>query len=185
MLIFNFLITTILKIYIKLFLLLYWAWLVKCDFKNPIVQFLLNIVKPILNKLNKIFLISYKYTNVVPLILAYLFNFLYLLICIFEKNIFNFNINIFFINFLSLIKTTGNLIFWIMSSRSLVKIIDKKYNAIFFIIYQLTDPIIYILKKFLPTKINNNINYIELIIVFSLYIFNLIGKKFIYGWQIL
>lgn len=181
----TFLIVTIIKLYIKFLLLLIWMNVVNYNKENFISQFILNSTNPILEYFRSF--LNFKKDISLIIFISYIFStFLTFIIFITEKQLLFFNFSLLIFSFLSLLKTFSILLFWLMTSRSVIKWFNLKFINFFLLhdfIFELTDPFIKKIHNFLKLQIS--IEILEIIIILSLYFLNFSCTVFIPKWKLI
>lgn len=184
MLVLIFLIKNIIDFYVMLLLLIIWMYLVNCNLNNIIAQFLLKTSSPLINLFNKIFYLYVAIEIKLPcLVLILTILKCFLLLSIQVKHFYFNPINLLFC-FLSLLKSIGNLIFWLIIIKSLRSAFNQKFNEVDQLLIQLTKPIIRPIKLILPNI--GNIDFSSILIIVIIYTLNLIGiNTFPNFWSLL
>lgn len=142
---FDFLIKTVFDFYIMIILLRVWMQWAKTDFYTPASQFVVKLTQPIVGPLRKIV------PSIGPIDTASLL-FAYILACLKLLIVFKvFSVNWLFYGVLLVIKLVGLLIFWLFVIRAILSWIRRdNVAAIDYQLYQLTEPLLVPIRRFIP-----------------------------------
>ncbi|CUR53424.1 Uncharacterized protein YggT [Serratia symbiotica] len=173
MLTLTFLVKTILDLYVIILLLRIWMQCTHLDFYNSFSQFIVKITQPIINPLNYIFP-SFGQIDSASLILAFLLMTIkYPILLLIQSGIISISPYNLLFGLISLIKSIGYLIFWVIIIRSLMSWMNQGQNSIDYIIYQLTEPLMEPIRRIIPMI--NGIDFTGMIIILTLYLINYLG----------
>ncbi|MFI4846995.1 MAG: YggT family protein [Candidatus Makana argininalis] len=171
MIIINFLVKSILDFYIILIIIRIWIQWTKCDFYNSFYQLIDKITYPLI-KITKYFMPNY--VNTCFFIISIFFSIIkFPIIIFFETNLIKIKIIYIFIGIVTLLKTFGNLLFWILILRFILIKLKQDKNIMNEVIYMLSESIILIIKKIFHTTYSINISLFILISI--LFSFNYLG----------
>ncbi|MGK2896916.1 MAG: YggT family protein [Candidatus Makana argininalis] len=167
MIIINFLVKSIIDFYIILIIIRIWIQWTKCDFYNSFYQLIDKITYPLIK------IIKYlmpNYVNTCFFIISIFFATIKFPIIIFlETNLIKIKIIYIFIGIITLLKTFGNLLFWILILRLLLIKLKQDKNVMNEVIYMLSETIIFLIKKIFPSTYSIDLSlYILISFLFSL-----------------
>ncbi|WP_367670637.1 YggT family protein [Sodalis-like secondary symbiont of Drepanosiphum platanoidis] len=147
-----FLFKVLTNFYISILILYSWMQKVRCNFYNPLIQYTIKIIKKFI-KFKKFYNWKSGNFDISILFIALLISLIkFPIILILEKKIdiiFYKPFLFIIIGFIVFIKNFGTLIFWISILYSIFSINSYMHKNIYIILYQLIDPFIYPIKKFL------------------------------------
>ncbi|MFI4847265.1 MAG: YggT family protein [Candidatus Makana argininalis] len=171
MIIINFLVKSIIDFYIILIIIRIWIQWTKCDFYNSFYQLTDKITYPLIK------IIKYLIPNYVNTCLFIISIFLAIIkfpiIIFFETKLLKLKIIYLFIGMITLIKTIGNLVFWILVLRLLLIKFKKDKSIINEVIYMLSESLIFLIKKILPYSYT--INFLFYLLISFLFSLNYLG----------
>lgn len=151
---FTFIILTFTQLYIIILLLRLWIKCNQINLDNLFFQFIFKTTQPILTFfINKFKNISF--IEIYIILLAYILTLLNVLfvICI-TNNINLININLLIVSLIQLLTYLGKLIFWIISIKSVLNLFYQYKNTyINHILLQLTQPLILLIRRFMPVEL--------------------------------
>ncbi|VFP84573.1 Uncharacterized protein YggT [Candidatus Erwinia haradaeae] len=171
-----FLVTTIMTLYIKILLLHTWMQLSRCDFYNSFVQLIMKITYPIVNPFRRIL----KYNgpwDIVSVFISYVISVLMVPIML---KLVHFDLILFYLGLVILLKSFGVLVFWVIIGRSLTSWVNQGSNAVDEILLQLTEPLMIPIRRVVPPT--SGLDFSVMIVIGILYILNFIGIEYIPGW---
>lgn len=163
----SYLIVTVLDLYVSVLLLRVWMQWARADFYNPFSQFIVKITQPIIGPLRRI-IPSIGPIDTASILVAYV---LILLKYVFGLWVLN-NVLLFFpvylpLSLLELLTAAGKLVFWIIIIRALMSWISQGRNPVDQLLIQLTEPLLYPIRRLLPSM--GGIDLSPMILIFILY----------------
>lgn len=147
----NFLLNTVFNLYLMLVLMRLWLQLTRADFYNPFSQFIVKCTHPVVAPLRRV-IPAIGGLDLATLLLAYgvaVFKFIVLTL-IASKGTAFFDVSYLLWGLLSLVKTAGNLLFWILIIRAVLSWVSQGQNPIEYLFYQLTEPLLAPIRRILP-----------------------------------
>ncbi len=125
MLTMTFLVKTLIDLYVMVLLLRIWMQWSRCDFYNPLAQFVVKITQPIVKPLRRI-LPALGPIDTASLLLAFVLTTLkYPLLLLIQVGVFSVDPANLLVGLLSLLKSAGYLVFWVIIIRSLMSWISQ------------------------------------------------------------
>ncbi|MCL1078309.1 YggT family protein [Parashewanella spongiae] len=178
----SFLITTIFDLYLTVVILRLWLQMARADFYNPFSQFVVKVTQPILAPMRRVLpSIGGFDTSTFVLALAVVTLKLTLLSLIVGSSIdFLF---ILMISFVSVIKHTGTLLFWMLLIRAILSWFNQGYNPFVMMLGQLTDPLLAPIRRIIPPMGGLDLSVMALFI--GLHFLNLLFAQYIPFWNII
>ncbi|WDI78552.1 YggT family protein [Candidatus Purcelliella pentastirinorum] len=162
--------------YILIIILRLWMQKFNCDIYNPYSQIVIKLTQQIKKKA-EIYISKKKILDNIFILALVILTIIKCYISISTKNLQITIILLSIIVIISLIKSIGYLIFWILITRSLMNIIIKEMNPTYYIIIQLTEPILKKTRKIIP--IIYNIDFSTTSIIILIYFINKLGAEII------
>ncbi|ARC54680.1 hypothetical protein AOQ88_00130 [Candidatus Riesia sp. GBBU] len=166
----NFIVLTVTQIYIFCFLLREWIDFIKICQYTYCFQMIVKITDPILKLINKIPTLN----NILyfkSFFIAYIFTVLSIIFIIWTKDEFpKINLSLLIICFIQLLTYIGKLIFWVILIQINLKFFHKQNSDINFILNQILEPLLYIVKNIFPFL--NQVNFLKIIIILVLFPLN-------------
>lgn len=168
-------------------LLRIWMQWVECDIHNQFSKFIVKLTQPVISIFN----------NIIPsvgsaslsvgsasLLLAIVLAIIKLpLLMWFEMRVLIINKFYLFVGLLALLKTIGELCFWIVIIRSLLSWIIQGRRPLDLVLYQLSEPLLYPIRRRLPP---GGIDFSVMIVIVMLYALNYLGMElFPHIWKLL
>ncbi|PVZ83373.1 hypothetical protein C9426_26710 [Serratia sp. S1B] len=184
MLTLTFLVKTVVDIYVMVLLLRIWMQLTRTDFYNPFSQFVVKVTQPIVGPLRRI-LPSMGPVDTASLLLAFLLMTIkYPLLLLIQSGSMSLSLYNLLFGLISLIKSAGSLIFWVVIIRSLMSWISQGRSPIDYVMYQLTEPLMAPIRRFIPAM--GGIDFSAMVVILILYFLNYLGTDlFGYVWTLL
>ncbi|WWP02676.1 MAG: YggT family protein [Candidatus Dasytiphilus stammeri] len=171
MLILYFIVKTIIDIYVMMLLLRSWLQWFNIERYNPFSHSLFKKTEPVLKLFR--YIIPYKTTAIIMALLLTTLKYP-LMIFFLSGKIYFLSINIFFIGMISLLKSAGYLVIWVLIIRSMISWIHPYYHPLYNILWQLTEPIIAPIRNIIPPI--GGIDFSPMLIIIILNIFNYLGN---------
>lgn len=168
-----FLTKTVIDLYVMLLLLRIWMRCVNSDCYNPFTQSIAKLTQPIIGPLENI-LPSLGPIESASLLFAFLLMTIKypLLLLIQGGELVLSPYNLLF-GVISLCKAAGHLIFWVIIIQALISWISQGRSAMDYLLYQLSDPIITRIRRFVP--LIGSIDFSPMIVILFLYLINYLG----------
>lgn len=173
MLTLTFLVKTMIDLYVMVLLLRIWMQWTHVDFYHPFSQFVAKITQPVVAVLQRA-LPSLAPIDSASLLLSFLMMTIkYPLLLVIQSGVMSINPYNLLFGLISLLKSAGCLIFWIMIIRSLMSWISQERSSIDYVVYQLTEPLMTPIRRLLPAR--SGIDFSSMIVISLLYIANYLG----------
>lgn len=173
MLTLTFLVKTVVDIYVMVLLLRIWMQLTRSDFYNPFSQFVVKITQPIISPLRRI-IPSMGPVDSASLLLAFLLMTIkYPLLLLIQGGAMSLSLYNLLFGLISLIKSAGYLIFWVMIIRALMSWISQGRSPLDYVMYQLTEPLMTPIRRVLPAM--GGIDFSAMVVILILYLINYLG----------
>ncbi|MDW8845566.1 YggT family protein [Erwinia sp. MMLR14_017] len=184
MLTLTFLVKTLIDLYVMVLLLRIWMQWSRCDFYNPLSQFIVKITQPVLKPLRRI-LPSIGPVDTAPLLLAFVLTTLkYPILLLIQVGAFSVDPMNLLVGLLSLVKSVGYLVFWVIIIRSLMSWISQGRGPIDHVLIQLTEPLMAPIRRILPAM--GGIDFSAMVVILILYMLNYLGMDLFPGlWYLL
>jgi YggT family protein len=184
MLTLTFLVKTLIDLYVMVLLLRIWMQWSRCDFYNPLSQFIVKITQPVLKPLRRI-LPSIGPVDTAPLLLAFVLTTLkYPILLLIQVGAFSVDPMNLLVGLLSLIKSIGYLVFWVIIIRSLMSWISQGRGTVDYVLIQLTEPLMAPIRRILPAM--GGIDFSAMVVILILYMLNYLGMDLFPGlWYLL
>lgn len=179
MLILTFMLKTLIDVYIIVLLLRMWMQWTHCDFYNLFPQFILKITQPILSPLHRI-IPAVGPLDSVSLLLAFILEMIkFPLLTFMETHVLMLHSLYLLISLLSLLKAAGTLVFWVVIFRSLLSLVSQGRSPMDVVLYQLSEPLLYPIRRILPPM--GGIDVSAMIVILMLYALNYLGMNLFPG----
>ncbi|QJC31715.1 hypothetical protein GJT88_01450 [Enterobacteriaceae endosymbiont of Donacia tomentosa] len=178
MLVLTFLFKNLVEILILIFLFRVWMYWAINDIYNVFAQFIISISKPIIKYIQSFFP-NIKNNELISLFILLFLAFLKypILVLLQMESLFNHNFIFYiFVTFLTLFKSFGYLVFWLMTIHLISNWIYVKNNDLNYILQKLTNSILEPIQNRFPMTYDTNI--IPYIINSTLYFLNFVGIHF-------
>ena len=161
----SFLIISAVNIYLFILLLRVWMQAVGADFYNPGAQFIVKVTQPIVAPFRRL-LPFVKNIDIASLVVAYLVA-LIKVVVLFKAHS---SLIMLWFAFLTLLKSFGFLIFWLLIIRAIMSWFSRGQSALDQQLYQLTEPLMAPIRRVIPTFAG--LDFSAMIVVFLLYFLN-------------
>lgn len=169
----TFLVKTLIELYVLVLLLRIWMQWARCDFYNPLAQFVVKITQPIIAPLRRV-IPAIGPIDGASLLLAFILTTLkYPLLAAINNSNFSLSPILLLIGVLSLLKAAGNLVFWVILIRSIMSWVSQGRSPVDFVLYQLTEPLMSPIRRWLPAM--GGIDFSAMIVILILYALNYLG----------
>ncbi|MCG8707392.1 YggT family protein [Brenneria sp. 4F2] len=184
MLTLTFLVKTLIDLYVIVLLLRIWMQWSRSDFYNPLSQFVVKITQPVVGPLRRI-LPSLGPIDSASLLLAFILTTIkYPLLLLIQAGALSLSPLNLLVGLLSLLKSAGYLIFWILIIRSLMSWISQGRSPIEYLLHQLTEPLMAPVRRIIPVM--GGIDFSAMAVIVILYLFNYLGMDLFPGlWFLL
>ncbi|AKJ41183.1 YggT family protein [Pragia fontium] len=163
----SYLIVTVLDLYVSVLLLRVWMQWAKADFYNPFSQFVVKITQPIVGPLRRV-IPSIGPIDTTSVLIAYILILLKYVLGLWILN----QVLLFFpvylpLSLLELLTMAGKLVFWVIIIRALMSWISQGRNPVDQLLIQLTEPLLYPIRRLLPSM--GGIDLSPMILIMVLY----------------
>ena len=173
MLTLTFLVKTVIDLYVMVLLLRIWMQWTHIDFYNPFSQFVVKITQPVVAPLRCI-IPSLGPIDSASLLLAFLLMTIkYPLLLLIQSGAISLNPYNLLFGLISLVKSVGYLIFWVMIIRALMSWISQGHSPIDYVMYQLTEPLMAPIRRIIPAM--GGIDFSAMVVILILYLLNYLG----------
>ncbi len=173
MLTLTFLVKTVIDLYVMVLLLRIWMQWTRADFYNPFAQFIVKITQPVIGPLRRI-IPSMGPIDSASLLLAFLLMTIkYPLLLLIQGGAMSLSPYNLLFGLISLVKSAGYLIFWVMIIRALMSWISQGRSPIDQVMYQLTEPLMAPIRRILPAM--GGIDFSAMVVILILYLINYLG----------
>lgn len=173
MLMLTFLIKTLMDTYIMLFLMRTWMQCSQCDFYHPFSQLVVKMTQPMIGLVRRVFPMI-GLIDTASLFLAFILAIVqFPLLTLIGIRIIILEPIYLLVGPLTLLKLAGRLVFWVIIIRSLLSWSGKERNQMELILYQLSEPLLSPIRRFLPATPGLDLSSMFLVII--LYALNYLG----------
>ncbi|NBC98660.1 YggT family protein [Atlantibacter hermannii] len=163
----TFLISTALELYTMVMLLRIWMQWARCDFYNPLAQFVVKATQPIVGPLRRI-LPSMGTIDTASLVMAFVLSLIKSMVLFM---VITFQPIIWIAALLILIKTIGLLVFWVLLVMALMSWVSRGRSPVEYVLMQLTEPLLSPIRRMLPAM--GGIDFSPMVLVLLLYVLNM------------
>lgn len=180
----TFLVKTVIDLYVMVLLLRIWMQWARCDFYNPLAQFIVKLTQPVIRPLRRV-IPAIGPIDTASLLLALVLTVIkFPLLMMIQSGGFAIGLFNIVIGVLSVLKAAGNLVFWVILVRSLMSWVSQGRGAMDYVLIQLTEPLMAPIRRFLPAM--GGIDFSAMIVVLILYALNFLGMDMFPGlWYLL
>ncbi|HEY0211036.1 YggT family protein [Acerihabitans sp.] len=173
MLTLTFLVKTLFDFYIMVLLLRIWMQWTRCDFYNPFSQFIVKITQPVIKPMRRV-IPSLGPIDTASLLLAFILATLkFPLEMLIQLGGVTPDPLYLLVGLLTLIKSAGQLIFWVIIIRSLMSWISQGRSPMDQVLYQLSEPLMAPVRRIIPAM--GGIDFSAMVVILILYLFNYMG----------
>lgn len=144
-----FLINTICNLYLMIVLMRIWLQLARADFYNPVSQFVVKATNPVLKPLRRV-IPGFFGIDMAAVLLAILVATLKLVLFKALHIMDGSWASMLLVGALSVLKTAGTMLFWVMIIRALLSWVSQGNNPIEYLFFQLTEPLLAPIRRFIP-----------------------------------
>lgn len=184
MLTLTFLVKTLIELYVMVLLLRIWMQWSRCDFYNPFSQFIVKVTQPIIGPLRRI-IPSFGPIDTASLLLAFILTTLkYPLLLLIQAGVLSLDPMNLLVGALSLLKSAGTLVFWVIIIRSLMSWVSQGRSPIEYVLMQMTEPMMAPIRRIIPAM--GGIDFSAMGVIIILYLLNYLGMDLFPGlWYLL
>ncbi|UDG79128.1 hypothetical protein F7X37_00067 [Candidatus Ecksteinia adelgidicola] len=177
----TFLFKNVIDLYIIALLLYVWMRWTCINFYNPLSQFVFQVSQPFINLTNRITSgIKGPFNGIILLLIFLLMTVKYFLLLLMQGRLASIGYYSLLFSIISLIKSVGYLIFWVITMRSVISWISSSQQPINYVLYQLTEPLTESIRKVIPIiPIISRIDVSSIVIILILYLLNYLGIDFL------
>ncbi|WP_409308007.1 YggT family protein [Pectobacterium sp. B1J-3] len=173
MLTLTFLVKTLVDLYVMVLLLRIWMQWSRSDFYNPLSQFVVKITQPIVGPLRRI-LPSLGPIDSASLLLAFILTTIkFPLMLLIQSGALSLSPMNLVVGLISLVKSAGYLVFWVVIIRSLMSWISQGRSPIEYLLHQMTEPFMAPIRRIIPAM--GGIDFSAMVVILILYLFNYLG----------
>ncbi|WP_457913932.1 YggT family protein [Candidatus Gillettellia adelgis] len=173
MLTMSFIVKTVIDLYVMVLLLCIWIQWVRLNFYDPFSKFVFKITQSVVTPLRNI-IPSLERLDSASLILAFLLMLIkYPVLLLIQGSNIQFNLYNLLFGLISLIKSAGYLIFWMIIIRSLMNWTSQDHSVLNNMIFQLTEPLMVPIRRVIPVM--GDIDCSAMSVVLFLYLMNYLG----------
>ncbi|MDX7986727.1 YggT family protein [Xenorhabdus sp. 12] len=167
----NFVVLTILDLYIAVLLLRVWMQWARCDFYNPFAQFIVKITQPIVHPLRRI-IPSIGPIDTASVVIAYPLVLIKIMLPIWiaAGQAIMPSAIVFLLGIVELLTAAGKLVFWLVIARALLSWISQGRNPVDYVLLQLTEPLMAPIRRILPSM--GGLDFSAMIVILILYALN-------------
>ncbi|SUW62304.1 YGGT family [Buttiauxella agrestis] len=184
MLTLTFLVKTLIELYVMVLLIRIWMQWSRCDFYNPFAQFIVKITQPIVGPLRRV-IPSMGPIDTSSLLVAFILTTMkYPILLLIQVGALSLDPMNLLVGLLSLLKSAGTLVFWVIIIRSLMSWISQGRSPIEYVLMQLTEPMMAPIRRVLPAM--GGIDFSAMVVILILYALNYLGMDLFPGlWYLL
>lgn len=184
MLTLTFLVKTLIELYVMVLLLRIWMQWSRCDFYNPFSQFIVKITQPIIGPLRRV-IPSIGPIDSASLLLAFILTTIkYPVLLLIQAGVLSLDPMNLLVGLLSLLKSAGSLVFWVIIIRSLMSWISQGRSPIEYVLMQMTEPMMAPIRRIIPAM--GGIDFSAMGVILVLYLLNYLGMDLFPGlWYLL
>ncbi|HKM97351.1 MAG TPA: YggT family protein [Buttiauxella sp.] len=184
MLTLTFLVKTLIELYVMVLLIRIWMQWSRCDFYNPFAQFIVKITQPIVGPLRRI-IPSIGPIDTSSLLVAFILTTLkYPVLLLIQVGALSLDPMNLLVGLLSLLKSAGTLVFWVIIVRSLMSWISQGRSPVEYVLMQLTEPMMAPIRRVIPAM--GGIDFSAMVVILILYALNYLGMDLFPGlWYLL
>lgn len=173
MLTLTFLVKTLIELYVMVLLIRIWMQWARCDFYNPFAQFIVKITQPVISPLRRV-IPSIGPIDSSSLLVAFILTTIkYPLLLLIQVGVLTVDPIFLLAGVLSLLKSAGTMVFWVIIVRSLMSWISQGRSPVEYVLIQMTEPLMAPIRRFLPAM--GGIDFSAMIVILILYALNYLG----------
>ncbi|MGL9722617.1 YggT family protein [Sodalis sp. (in: enterobacteria)] len=170
---------TLIDLYIMVLLLRIWMQWTRCDFYNPFSQLIVKITQPVIGPLRRVIPALGPLDSASLLLALILAMIRFPLLMLIEVHVLILDPIFLLIGLLALLKAAGELVFWVVIIRSLLSWVSQGRSPMDVVLYQLTEPLMYPIRRFLPAM--GGIDFSAMVVILILYALNYLGMSLFPG----
>lgn len=144
-----FLINTLCNLYLMIVLMRIWLQLARADFYNPVSQFVVKATNPVLKPLRRV-IPGFFGIDMAAVLLAILVATLKLVLFKALHIMDGSWSTMLLVGVLSVLKTAGTMLFWVMIIRAILSWVSQGNNPIEYLMFQLTEPLLAPIRRIIP-----------------------------------
>lgn len=164
---------TLIDLYIMVLLLRIWMQWTRCDFYNPFSQLIVKMTQLVIGPLRRV-IPTLGPLDVASLLLALILAMIkFPLLMLIEVHVLILDPIFFLVGLLALMKAAGELVLWLVIIRSLLSWISQGRSPMDVVLYQLTEPLMYPIRRILPAM--GGIDFSAMVVILILYALNYLG----------
>lgn len=184
MLTLTFLVKTLIELYVMVLLLRIWMQWSRCDFYNPFAQFIVKVTQPVIGPLRRI-IPSLGPIDTASLLVAFILTTLkYPLLLLIQAGVLSLDPMNLLVGALSLLKSAGTLVFWVIIIRSLMSWVSQGRSPVEYVLMQMTEPMMVPIRRIIPAM--GGIDFSAMGVIIILYLLNYLGMDLFPGlWYLL
>ena len=184
MLTLTFLVKTLIELYVMVLLIRIWMQWSRCDFYNPLAQFVVKVTQPVIKPMRKV-IPALGPIDTSSLLLAFILTTLkYPVLLLIQAGVLSLDPMNLLVGVLSLLKSAGSLVFWVIIARSIMSWISQGRSPVEYVLIQMTEPMMAPIRRFLPAM--GGIDFSAMIVILILYALNYLGMDIFPGlWYLL
>ncbi|NIF21207.1 MULTISPECIES: YggT family protein [Pantoea] len=179
MLTLTFLVKTLIDLYVMVLLLRVWMQWSRCDFYNPLAQFVVKLTQPVIKPLRRIIPAIGPIDTASVLLAFVLTTIKYPVLMLVQSGDFAISVYNLLFGLISLLKAAGSLVFWVIIIRSLLSWISQGRSPIDYVLIQLTEPLMAPIRRVLPAM--GGIDFSAMVVILILYALNYLGMDLFQG----
>ncbi|WP_406705178.1 YggT family protein [Sodalis sp.] len=170
---------TLIDLYIMVLLLRIWMQWTRCDFYNPFSQLIVKITQPVIGPLRRVIPALGPLDSASLLLALILAMIRFPLLMLIEVHVLILDPIFLLVGLLALLKAAGELVFWVVIIRSLLSWVSQGRSPMDVVLYQLTEPLMYPIRRFLPAM--GGIDFSAMVVILILYALNYLGMSLFPG----
>ncbi|PIJ48901.1 hypothetical protein BL250_16310 [Erwinia sp. OLTSP20] len=169
------LLDTIIGLYVMVLLLRVWMQWARCDFYNPFSQSVVRLTQPLVKPLRRI-VPAVGPIDTASLLLALVISIVkFPLLLALQEHVLFFDKLFLLAGILSLLKTAGTLVFWLVIARSLMSWVSQGRSPVEYVLIQLTEPLMAPIRRILPAM--GGLDFSGMVVILVLYMLNYLGMN--------
>ncbi|WMQ74847.1 MAG: hypothetical protein GPOALKHO_001865 [Sodalis sp.] len=170
---------TLIDLYIMVMLLRIWMQWTRCDFYNPFSQLIVKITQPLIGPLRRV-IPTLGPLDSASLLLALILAVIKIpLLMLIEVHVLILEPIFLLAGLLTLLKVAGELVFWVVIIRSLLSWVSQGRSPMDVVLYQLTEPLMYPIRRILPAM--GSIDFSAMVVILILYALSYLGMSLFPG----
>lgn len=170
---------TLIDLYIMVLLLRIWMQWTRCDFYNPFSQLIVKITQPVIGPLRRVIPALGPLDSASLLLALILAMIKFPLLMLIEVHVLILDPIFLLVGLLALLKAAGELVFWVVIIRSLLSWVSQGRSPMDVVLYQLTEPLMYPIRRILPAM--GGIDFSAMVVILILYALNYLGMSLFPG----